>query len=109
MDAHSLPPGPTLPALLQATQYAFWPGPFFERCARRYGECFTLRMPVGPPIAAMFSHPDAIRQIFTGGDDELRGGEAYPALPPLLGPRSIRALDGARHERERRLMMPPFH
>jgi cytochrome P450 len=90
-------------------QYAFRPAPFFEACGRRYGECFTLRIPVGPPIAVMFTHPDAIRQIFTGNEDELRGGEAFIALQPLLGARSILALDGARHERERRLMMPPFH
>ena len=109
MDARSLPPGPALPALLQAAQYAFRPGPFFEGCARRYGECFTLRMPVGPRIAVMFTHPDAIRQIFTGGDDDLRGGEAFAALEPLLGASSILALDCARHERERRLLMPPFH
>jgi cytochrome P450 len=104
-----LPPGPALPALLQGIQYVFWPGPFFEACARRYGECFTLRMPVGPSIEVMFSNPDAIRQIFTGDEDELRGGEAFVALQPLLGAHSILALDGARHQRERRLMMPPFH
>src|SRR5213593_4395395 len=107
--ARFLPPGPALPALLQGIQYAFRPGPFFETCARRYGECFTLRMPVGPPIEVMFSDPEAIRQIFTGNEDELRGGEAFIALQPLLGASSILALDGARHERERRLMMPPFH
>jgi cytochrome P450 family 110 len=106
---HALPPGPALPALLQGLQYVFRPGRFFEACARRYGECFTMRMPVGPPIMIMFTHPDAIREVFTGNDDELRGGEAFVALQPLLGARSILALDGAHHQRERRLMMPPFH
>ena len=109
MQTASLPPGPSLPALLQATQYAFRPGPFFDGCARRYGEAFTIRMPVGPPIAVMFTNPDAIRQIFTGDENELRGGESFIALQPLLGANSILALDGSRHERERRLMMPPFH
>src|SRR5207247_9431174 len=107
--ARFLPPGPALPALLQGIQYAFRPGPFFEAAARRYGECSTLRRPVGPPIEVMFSNPEAIRQIFTGDEDELRGGEAFIALQPLLGAHSILALDGARHERERRLMMPPLH
>ena len=105
----SLPPGPALPALLQGLQYVFRPSRFFEACARRYGECFTMRMPVGPPIMVMFTHPDAIREVFTGNDDELRGGEAFVALQPLLGARSILALDGIHHQRERRLMMPPFH
>ena len=105
----SLPPGPASPALLQAMQWAFRPVPFFETCARRYGESFTMRMPVGPPIVVMFTNPEAIRQILTGNEDELRGGEAFIALQPLLGATSILALDGARHQRERRLMMPPFH
>ncbi len=95
--ARFLPPGPALPALLQGIQYAFRPGPFLETCARRYGECFTVRMPVGPPIEVMFSDPEAIRQIFIGNEDELRGGEAFIALQPLLGASSILALDGARH------------
>src|SRR2546425_1249639 len=107
--ARFLPPGPALPALLQGIQYAFRPGPFFEACALRYGECFTVRMPVGPPIEVMFSNPEATPQIFTANENELRGGEAFIALQPLLGASSILALDGARHERERRLMMPPFH
>src|SRR5437870_13329047 len=82
--ARFLPPGPALPALLQGIQYAFRPGPFFEACARRYGECFTLRMPVGPPVEVMFSNPEAIRQILTGNVDELRVGAAFIALQPRL-------------------------
>ncbi len=109
MRSASLPPGPTAPALVQALRYAFRPGPFYEACARRYGDAFTIRMPVGPGVEVFFSHPDAIRQIFTGDDDELRGGEAFIALVPLLGATSILGLDGGRHERARRLMMPPFH
>src|SRR5882724_4477760 len=109
MRSASLPPGPTAPALVQALRYAFRPGPFYEACARRYGDAFTIRMPVGPGVEVFFSHPEAIRQIFTGDDDELRGGEAFIALVPLLGATSILGLDGGRHERARRLMMPPFH
>jgi cytochrome P450 len=105
----NLPPGPASPAIVQGLQYALRPARFFASCARRFGEVFTLRMPVAPGIAVMFTNPEAIRQIFAGDDDELRGGEASAALRPLLGASSILALDGAPHERQRRLMMPPFH
>jgi cytochrome P450 len=105
----NLPPGPASPAIVQGLQYALRPARFFASCAQRFGEVFTLRMPVAPGIAVMFTNPEAIRQIFAGDDDELRGGEASAALRPLLGASSILALDGAPHERQRRLMMPPFH
>jgi len=84
------------------------PAQALETCARRYGECFTLRPPVGYPVV-LFSHPDAVREIFTGDVDELRGGESNDVLRPLLGGNSLLVLDGSRHTRERRLLLPPFH
>jgi cytochrome P450 len=108
MTTATLPPGPTLPPLVQALQFAFRALPFFETCRRRYGDCFTIRMPFGPPYV-LFTTPATVREIFTGDDDELRAGEANVVLRPLLGVNSLLFLDGDRHARERRLMLPPFH
>jgi cytochrome P450 family 110 len=108
MTTASLPPGPTLPPLVQGLQFAFRALPFFETCQRRYGDCFTVRMPVAMPYV-LFTAPAAVREIFTGDDDELRAGEANVVLRPLLGVNSVLFLDGDRHARERRLMLPPFH
>jgi len=55
------------------------------------------------------SHPDAVREVFTGDTETLRAGQANAGLGPLLGWNSLLLLDGARHLRERRLMLPPFH
>src|SRR2546426_3303508 len=104
----TLPPGPTSHPMIQGMRFAYRPIAFFEDCARRYGETFLLRMPVGDPFV-LFSNPSAIREIFTAGDDDLRAGEANVVLRPLLGDHSLLALDGPRHTRERRLMLPPFH
>ena len=106
--ANALPPGPSAPRLMQGLRFAVRPVELFEDCARRYGEAFTLRLPVGVP-SVFLSAPAAVREVFTGEDEALRGGEANGFLRPLLGANSILCLDGARHERERRLMMPPFH
>src|SRR5262245_29137318 len=95
-----LPPGPRLPALLQGLNFALRGMPFFDACARRYGECFTLRMPVGVPYV-LFTSPAAVREIFTGDEEDLRAGEANVVLRPLLGPNSLLFLDGSRHARER--------
>ncbi len=103
-----LPPGPVAPPLLQAMRWVQWPLPFMDECAQRYGETFTLRLPAAPPIV-MFSHPDAIKTIFTGDEEDLRAGEANYRLEPILGKHSLLILDGQEHLRERRLLQPPFH
>ncbi len=104
----ALPPGPRLPALVQFLHLGFRPIAFLEECDRRYGTPFTLRVPARPPLV-MFSDPEAIREIFTGDPELLRAGEANNLLEPMLGQHSLLLLDGPRHLRERRLMLPPFH
>jgi cytochrome P450 len=84
------------------------PVPMIEDLSRRYGDCFTLRFPFQPPFV-MFSHPHAIRDLFTGDPDVLHAGEANVILKSVLGANSLLLMDGERHLRERRLMMPPFH
>src|SRR5262244_3388095 len=107
--AGSLPPGPRTPPLWQALRWATRPIAWLDMCSRRYGDCFTLQLPFFPP-EVFFSHPDAIKEIFTGDPDQLLAGQANaPLLGPLVGAGSLLLLDGPRHLRERRLMLPPFH
>ena len=61
------------------------PVEYFERCRRRFGDPFTIRLPATPPVV-LFSDPVAIREIFTGDEDALRAGEATVVLRPILGP-----------------------
>jgi cytochrome P450 len=103
-----LPPGPRLPALFQAISLWRRPLELIADSAKRFGDCFTLRLP-GMPPQVLFSHPDAVREIFTAEPEELRAGEANVVLAPILGRNSLLVLDGGRHLRERRLMQPPFH
>src|SRR5262249_31865706 len=103
-----LPPGPTSAPLLQVMRWVQWPLPFLDECGQHFGEIFTLRFPSAPPIV-MFTHPDAIKTIFTGDEEDLRAGEANYRLEPILGKHSLLILDGREHLRERRLLQPPFH
>jgi cytochrome P450/predicted unusual protein kinase regulating ubiquinone biosynthesis (AarF/ABC1/UbiB family) len=103
-----LPPGLDAPPLFQALRWVQWPLPLMDECAARYGEVFTLRLPQSPPIV-LFSHPDAIKTIFTGDEEDLRAGEANFRLEPILGRQSLLLLDGKEHLRERRMLQPPFH
>ncbi len=102
-----LPPGPPAPKLVQVFRWLRTPIPFLESCAARYGDTFTFRFPANPPLV-IFSHPDAVKEIFTASPEDLRAGEANVVVEPLLGKNSLLLLDGERHRRERRLLTPPF-
>ncbi|GLE53295.1 putative cytochrome P450 138 [Mycobacterium montefiorense] len=77
-----------------------------RRLSRRYGNVFTLRLPMfGRAIAV--SDPQLAKQIFTTSPDEL--GNIQPNLSRLFGYGSVFALEGDDHRRRRRLLAPPFH
>lgn len=103
-----IPAGARGPVLWQTLRWLARPIPMLEDCARRYGDVFTIRLAASDPIV-LFSHPAAIKDIFTGDPETLRGGEANVVLEPFLGSDSVLLTDGPRHRRKRRLMMPPFH
>lgn len=50
----------------------------------------------------------AIGQLFSGDQSELKAGEANSIMEPVLGPHSVLVLDGPEHLRQRRLLLPPF-
>ena len=103
-----LPPGSRLPGLLQVVEFAYRPLDFFERCARRLGDPFSLRFP-GLGSFVMVSSPALIKQVFTADPDTVHAGKANAILEPLVGRHSVLLLDGKEHLRQRRLMMPPLH
>jgi len=73
----------------------------------RYGDCFTVRYPVFG-TGVYVADPQAIRELHTGDQSDLRAGEANAPLGAVLGQRSVLVLDGAEHLRQRRLLLPPF-
>ena len=103
-----LPPGPRAPSAVQLIKWIFAPLPFMQTCADRYGDTFTVRL-LGLPPMVFFTDPGAIRQIFTADSEQFRAGKANAVFEMFFGPNSLLLLDGARHRRERRLLMPPFH
>lgn len=103
-----LPPGPRLPRAMQTAWYAARPTSMLRRCRARYGPVFTLRT-YGLGDMVFLADPAAVKQVFTGDRDLLHAGEANAAMEPVLGPHSLLLLDGDRHLRERKLLLPPFH
>jgi cytochrome P450 len=74
--------------------------------ARRYGDVFTLHVPIYGPILVV-ANPQLAKQVFTTSPDVL--GNIQPNLSRLLGPGSVFALDRDEHRQRRRLLAPPFH
>jgi cytochrome P450 len=72
-----------------------------------YGDLFTVKM-TAFGTGVYVADPDAIRELFTGDQSDLRAGEANSFMEPVLGPHSVLVLDGAEHLRQRKLLLPPF-
>jgi cytochrome P450 len=102
-----LPPTPSLSPRRQVLGWIFRPEAVMERARRECGDVFTLQLPLGPIVAV--ADPALIKQVFTGDSEVLRAGEGNAPLEPVVGPDSLLLLDGARHLRRRRLVLPPFH
>ncbi|MBD2580470.1 cytochrome P450 [Oscillatoria sp. FACHB-1406] len=100
--------GPRAPQLLQLIQWIADPFAYLDANAKRYGETFTVRFSNWQPMV-FFSHPQANQEIFMGGYDAFTAGSSNGILRPLVGDNSLLLLDGDRHKRERKLLMPPFH
>jgi len=103
----ALPPGPRLPRALQAVGWTQRPLPWLEKCHRRYGDTFTLRIRhYGDWV--ILADPDDVKKVFTAGR-AVGVDVANPLLGPLLGPRSVMLLEEPEHMTRRKLMLPSFH
>ncbi len=102
-----LPDGPRTPALLQTIHGITRPLQRLDTAARRYGDPFISRFAFSSII--IFSNPQAIQEILTTDPSLFEVGGGNQRLQFLLGDNSLLLLDGDRHQRQRRLLMPPFH
>src|SRR3954451_24401577 len=104
-----LPPGPRAPAAWQTVAWMARPGAFMRRAHERFGDPVTIRTYWTPEPMVLFSHPDAVREVFRLDPAIAPAGESWEFLRPFAGEHSILLLDGEAHMRERRLLQAPFH
>lgn len=101
-----LPPAARLPKLIQGLAFAMSRRWTIPRLVRRYGNVFTLHVPMFGRVVVV-AEPELAKQVFTTSPDEL--GNIQPNLSRVFGSGSVFALDGDEHRRRRRLLAPPFH
>jgi cytochrome P450 len=104
-----LPPGPRAPAAWQTVAWMARPGAFLRGVHERFGDPVTIRTYWTEEPMVLFSHPDAVREVFRLDPAIAPAGQSWEFLRPFAGPDSILLLDGEPHRRERRLMQAPFH
>jgi cytochrome P450 len=85
------------------------PAAFLCRVHERFGDPVTIRTFWTEEPMVLFSHPDAVREVFGLDPAIAPAGESWEFLRPFAGPHSILLLDGEEHLRERRLLQRPFH
>jgi cytochrome P450 len=104
-----LPPGSRAPAAWQTVGWMARPGGFMRRAHERFGDPVTIRTYWTPEPMVLFSHPDAVRDVFRLDPAIAPAGESWEFLRPFAGEHSILLLDGDEHMRERKLLQGPFH
>ncbi|GAA4428153.1 cytochrome P450 [Actinokineospora soli] len=104
----ALPPGPGSHGAVQSMGVWADRNRYFPRMRERYGDTFTLRVaPIGTIVVACAS--EDVRRIALGGPEVFPIGAQNAIFEPLLGKRTVLALDGPEHVRERKRMMPALH
>jgi cytochrome P450 len=102
------PPAIPLPRALQVLRINQRQIQFMFRWRRELGEVFRAKGII-PGRPAITSHPDHVRSLFTAKPELAPSLTAESPLLPIVGPNSVLTANGARHLRQRKLLLPPFH
>jgi cytochrome P450 len=104
-----MPPGSGLPAVLQGLRFQLRPMTFALSAQRRYGDVWRIQVPTRTEAFVVTCHPDHVRSLLTADPDDAPSLTGESPLRPILGPNSVLTSVGARHLRQRKLLLPPFH
>jgi cytochrome P450 len=90
-------------------RFLFRPLETIEARTQAYGDDYRVSPPDTQPALVYFSSPEALEDIFTAKPEQLSAGRGNQILQALLGEHGIVLLEGPAHQRQRQLLMPPFH
>lgn len=97
----------TTPSWWQLMNWIADPIEFQKKYSRKYGDIFTMQLS-GIGSSVIIGNPKAIQELFSQ-DSKFDIGRANELAEPLIGKNSLMMMDGSRHRRERKLLMPAFH
>lgn len=102
------PPEIPLPRAIQVLRFNLRQAQFVMAARRRYGDTFGFKGVVpGRPVIT--GHPDHVKSLFTASPELVPSLTAESPLRPIVGKDSVLTAQGARHMRQRKLLLPAFH
>jgi cytochrome P450 len=104
-----MPPGLKVPGALQGLRFARRPMSFALSAHRRFGDVWQIRVPTRSEAFVVTCHPDHLRSLLKADPSDAPSLTGESPLRPILGPNSVLTSVGARHMRERKLLLPAFH
>lgn len=108
MPTAKRPNSPKTPDWLQKIQYITDPLGYMDSAYQCYGDIFNAPIIGNFKRLLLVSDPEGLQQLFTRDTKEFYA-PSNGLLQVLVGDHSIFCLEGDRHRRERKLLMPPFH
>ena len=96
------------PPWWQLVRWITDPIAFQVESRQKYGDIFSIQLG-GLGSYVVVGEPQAIQEIFSQDAKQFDVGVGNTLAIPLLGENSLLLMDGDRHRRERKLLMPPFH
>ncbi len=103
----TLPPTISAPRLLRLFKLIFYPLDYLENYYKKYGDIFAVGQSETPFV--YISNPQGIQEILTKDKTQFKTGAGGGFLSKLLGDNSVLFLQGEKHQRQRKLLTPPFH
>jgi cytochrome P450 len=94
--AVALPPGPSVPPLVQTVAFHRDPLGVLRRSRSRYGPLFTLRLAVVGPVVVV-ADAAMVEPVLAADPGGARAGEARRRILPMASPRSVFGADGEQH------------
>lgn len=94
----------------QKRRWITQPTEYLTEAAAQYPDMFRTAVTGYEEFLTVVYHPEAIKEILSHDSQQFSApGDINQLLTPMLGHKSMLNLDGDRHKRERKLIMPSFH
>jgi len=107
--ADHMPPRPDRSPTFQGLNFSMRPMSVAIGGHRRFGDVWDMRIPMRPDGFVITCHPDHVQSLLTAAPADAPSLTGETPLAQILGPDSVLTANGARHMRERKLLLPPFH
>ncbi|MGH2894866.1 MAG: cytochrome P450 [Solirubrobacteraceae bacterium] len=104
-----MPPALAVPGVLQGLRFVRRPMTFALSAHQRFGDVWQIRVPTRSEAFVVTCHPDHVRSLLKADPADAPSLTGESPLRPILGPNSVLTSVGARHMRQRKLLLPAFH